>query len=196
RVQQERLLVLRMRYDLGLPVQAEPYFALSSEERALDRATLERLLLEEQARATGLGTRLAAAQDRLAAAQQSVAATVLAASAQPRAPAPLPVPDLVRFDLPEEPEEPPAAPPEGEPDRSARPAAAVGPVVVRGSEDHSRVGRALFFAGRYDAARRELEVAVSERGDLVDLVYLARAAQAAGDSAGRAPPLPLPGGRR
>src|SRR5690606_4545171 len=136
------------------------YFAPSSEERALDRATLERLLLEEQARATGLGTRLAAAQDRLAAAQQSVAAPVLAASAPPRAPAPLPAPDLVPFALPEAPGEPPATPPGGEPGLSGRPAAAVGPGVVRGSEDHWPVGRALFFAGRYGAARRELEVAV------------------------------------
>lgn len=181
----DRLLTTRIRYDLGLPVQGEQYFALSEAERGRGRAPLEQQLVEEQGRVTALGARLLAAEEKLAQVQQQVKQAVAVGAPldagpllSPRVPPSEPEP----FTLHEEP--PPAAPP-AEPSPKAAPADAGGapPVLLRGSDDHSRVGRALFAAGKFDRARQELAVAVQTTPDLMDLFYLARSCEQLGDHA-------------
>jgi hypothetical protein len=180
----ERLVGLRIRYDLGLPVQADQYFALAEEERGRSREVAEAQLGEEQARVSGLGMRLAAAQAKLAAAKETIARAV-ASGAQPPAAA-VPVPAAAPAAEPA-PDAPFLLGEDDAPEQRARPAAAARdqppPVLLRGSEDHARVGRALFLAAQHARARAELEVAVKEGGAPVDLFYLARSCEALGDHA-------------
>jgi tetratricopeptide (TPR) repeat protein len=180
----ERALAARARYDLGVPVQIEPYVALSDAERARRQAAAEAQLLDEQTRVSQLSASLASAQDKLARVQQQVAKALAeggeeaAAQAQPAASASATV-DAVPLPFAADDDPAPAAP-AAEP---SSPSAAPAPVLLRGSEDHARVGRALFFAKRYERAREELQAAVAQRKDLVDLFYLARSHEALGDTA-------------
>lgn len=186
---QDRLLTARIRYDLGLPVQAEPYFALVEAERGRDRALLEKQLVEEQARVTTLGARLATAETKLAQLRQQVAQVVGATTPLDGAPAastPAARPATEPFALSNEPPSPAAeTAPAPEPQRAKAAADGPQPVLLHGSRDHSRVGRALFLARNYERARVELTAAaaVDGGGDLMDLFYLARSCEALGDTA-------------
>ena len=182
----ERALNARMRYDLGLPMLSEPYFALLDVERARSKDVAERQLLDEQARVTALSSRLATAQDKVAQAQAKVVDAMTAAGARTHGqlpdvgptPAAIESPATEPFAMQDE----PAPTPSVEQAANGDAIEGVAAVLLRGSEDHSRVGRALFFAKRYDRAREELELAVAKQLDRVDQFYLARSLEALGET--------------
>lgn len=181
----ERLLVTRMRYDLGLPVHAGPYFATAEAERARGRVPLEQQLAEEQARVTALGERLVGAEEKLAHLRQDVSQAVADAAPVDAGGPVMTPPTKVQpasepFSLHDE--APPAAPAEEPLPPTVVNGSGPAPVLVRGSNDHSRVGRALFLAKKFDRAREELTAAVAAKPDLVDLFYLARSCEALSDT--------------
>ncbi|MEZ5966904.1 MAG: hypothetical protein R3F56_23895 [Planctomycetota bacterium] len=186
---QERLLGLRIRYDMGLPVQADAFFALSDADRGRDRATLEQQYADEQARITLLSGRLLAVEAKRAELQQQMADVVAATEPGDTGPTLTPPGHSAvgpePFSMHEE--SPPAAPeaevaPPAATASSGTTAEGPPPVLLRGSEDHSRVGRALFKARKFERARQELTAAVEASPDLMDLFYLARSCEALGDN--------------
>lgn len=179
--QQERLLQLRIRHDLGLPVQADTYLALTEAERARAKPEAEQQLAEEQSRVATLNERF-----------QELAARVTKANEQAAQVATDPDLDFGGPTLTPPTPEPFAMADEAKPVPEAHPAPAVEtaatrdgppPVLLRGSEDHSRVGRALYQAKKFDRARAELEQAIAKTPDLVDMFWLARSCEALGDYA-------------
>lgn len=178
--QQERLVHLRIRHDLGLPVQADSYLALSESERARTRADAEQQLADEESRVAALNDRMLELGAKLAKAATTASQAPVDPDLDFGGPTLTPPTAGEPFTVAADEHQHVAAAPASEPapHKDASPA-----VLLRGSQDHSRVGRALYQAKKFDRARTELEQAVAKRKDLVDLFYLARSCEALGDGA-------------
>lgn len=183
----QRMLELRIRHELGLPVDADTLFHLSPEERRRDPATAARLLAEADAERGRLARRLEKLRRREKTRRDDLAKTLAARTPPARTMAPEhekpPAPGIAVARRPVAPAAPTQAPlretddtkesRETTPEKSAEQEGVVH--LIKGSRDRGLVGRALFLAGRYEDALRELApFAKDERAPLVWLFWLAR----------------------
>lgn len=178
---ERRLLDMRIDSDLGLVVDVAKYVSLTEAERGRGREAIEAELGQSREETAGLQTQLAELGVLLETRRQQL---VERAQAEP---------DFVARPSPAV---PPAAIAVAQPAPDPAPLIEPGPVssiphatspiatevgetpaidYIKGSRDHSKVGRALFRAALYEKAIVELTQAVDvETPELIDLFYLAR----------------------
>lgn len=192
----ERLVDLRIRLDLGLPVDLGAFVVLTDDDRALPDEVKTGELRDLEGRVAASSATVARLTDALRNAQRPASPVAQPAAApgtrlsgtllDPDAAAALPRPrqahDTTRQGSRPDGREAAGARAQSRP--APQPREELPKLVVKSSTDRSTVGRALHRAGRHAEAKRELaDAARSKTPDLMDLFVLAQCHERLGELA-------------